>query len=97
MTLYNKETNIDADSLIEFSPGAIVVARPACGGKRVGADIDVVVTRDSRLGGEVIAFFDANMKRTTYKRSIGAIIRPTAYGYSYMVCESGLVKICWEV
>jgi hypothetical protein len=97
MSMYNEEANEDANSLIQYSPGALVVSRPSCGGKRVGAEITVIVSEASRLSGEVIAFFDANMKRTTYKRSAGAVIRPTAYGAGHMVSDSGFVKVCWEV
>lgn len=86
----------DIGSFIQFSPGAIVVERPASGGKRVGAWIEVKCAHTTKsIGGEVIAFYSAQRQRTTYRNSIGAVVRPTTYGAAYAQTDE-LIDVCWE-
>jgi hypothetical protein len=97
-----KGTTMDADFVLGYSPGAIVVNLPECGGKRVGAHTDVTMTpgRDEvviHIAGVVEAFYDENRKRCSYRRSRGVIIRPTTYGAGYYDNGGELVDCCWYI
>ena len=87
----------EIDSFLFSSPGAIVVSRPACGGKRIGAHIEVDLSySNKKLGGVVVAFYNKDRKKTTYKNSIGAIVRKTTYGCDCFSPAEEFVDICWE-
>ena len=90
------ETMSETDFLILASPGAIVVTHKGMG-RRVGALIEVEMSNGTKIGGVALAFYSADRKRTTYRKSVGAIIRPTTYGHGYWANDGELVDVCWEI